>query len=419
MARTTTRTTQIVEPDAVDDVLAEETSRAAGQLGDALDSLSEFANEGTSFKVFKLPSFQWCKDLDPPLDSSTLLEEMREEFGPGNYCIRVYMTGRKGCAAQRNFSIAPLRKGAERPAVPAGDQLTLRDLLPLLLDRDRDKGGLDMAAILTAQSASADRQLQMMTAMMTAVVGAISSGKESPTAMLQAMAPYINRPASGAEEFATTFQLVKGLLPSPAGGEDESIGGLAIKALSPVLPDIAKGFTDMAAGFRQGVAERQGATVVAEATDYTRAPAPAATLTAGARFPLLAALRADVLFYFERRLDPEIAADGLWAVLTSPRFAAAGFKEEDLVPIVTTLNAAGPGWLDELGREGIDLRADPAWAQQLLNALIAIFRGDADDPRGAEGGPGDAEGDGGARPVGVAANADSESGASTKPGVAV
>jgi hypothetical protein len=410
MARTTRLIRETSEPDAVDDVLAEETTRAAGQLGDALDSLSEFASEGTSFKVFKLPSFQWCKDLDPPLDSSTLLEEMREEFGAGNYCIRVYMTGRKGCAAQRNFSIAPFRKVATPPVT--SDAITVKDLLPLLLERHAPAApAFDIGAFMAAQTASADRQMNMMATMTTAMMTALTGGRESPTALLSAIAPFINRPPSGAEEFATTFQLVKGLLPAPAGGgEEDSIAGLVVKGLSPVLPDIAKGFTDLAAGFRQNVAERQGAAVVETPVDYTRAAAPAATLTAEGRFPLLAALRADVLFYFERRLDPEIAADGLWAVLTSERFAAAGFKEDDLVPIVATLNAAGPAWLGELVREGIDLRADPAWAQRLLNALIAIYRGDVDDSGGDGGGEGDAHGHGGAGQVGKPANADQEPG---------
>lgn len=419
MPRTTRTIREVSEPDAVDEVLAEENTQAAGQLGEALDSLSEFASAGTSFKVFKMPSFQWCKDLDPPIDSSTVLEEMREEFGPGNYCIRVYMTGRKGCAAQRNFSIAAFRKTATPAAAAASDQLTLRDLLPLLLDREKG-GGLDMAAILTAQSASADRQLNMMTSMMTAVVAAISGGKESPTAMLSAMAPYINRPESGVEQFATTFKMVRELLPPVAGGgEEDSIAGLAIKAITPSLPEIARGFSDLAAGVRGRAAPAEAASVVTAPTDYTREAASAATLTAGARFPLLAALRADVLFYFERRMDPEIAADGLWAVLTSPRFAQAGFKEDDLVPIVATLNASGPLWLDELTREGIDLRADPAWAQQLLNALIAIYRGDVDAPGRGEGGQGDADGDGGAGPVGVAANADSKPGVAADKGATV
>lgn len=406
MPRTTTRTTQVTEPDAVDDVLAADANRTADQLGEALDTLSEFASEGTSFKVFKLPSFQYCKELDPPLDTTAMLEEVREEFGPGNYCIRVYMTGRKGCAAQRNFSIAPLRKAAVPIAAPpAGDQLTLRDLLPLLLDRERP-AGLDMGALMAAQSASADRQMTMMTTMMTTIVAAISGGKESPTAMLSAMAPFINRPTSGAEEFATTFGLVRGLLPAPAGGEDDSIAALAVKALAPSVPDFAKGFADMAAGMRGRGAPAEAATVLTDPVDYTRAAPPAAHLAANTRFPVLAALREDVLFYFQRRMDPEIAADGLWTVLTSERFTAAGYSEASLAPVVTHLNASGAGWLDELAREGIDLRADPAWAHALFQQLVTIYRGDLDAAGGEAGGDGDAEGDGGAGQVGIAADAD-------------
>jgi hypothetical protein len=276
--------------------------------------------------------------------------------------------------------------------------------------------------MMQSQQQASERSMQMMLAMMgqfqqaqATTLQAMMGGRDKFSEVAAIFSPLLARePAGGGGrlgEFKEMLDLAKGLLPAPAGGgEDDSIAGLAFKALSPAIPDLAKGFSDFAATRR---AEAAGQAEV-RPVDYTRETAPPAPQVAHAgsgRFPLLAEIRTDVLFYFGRRIDPEIAADALWDVLTGEALKAKGFTEADVVPILATLNGAGQRWLDELAGEGLDLRADPTWAHGFLNALVAIYRGEDGSPFGGGGGEGDTSGDGQPGAVGVTANGGAKSGA--------
>lgn len=392
--RRTSRTIIENEETPLDEAMREDQQRIASDLSAALESLGEFTDTGTTFKVFKLPrgsgKFEWCFDITPPFNSSELMEELREKYGPGDYCIRVYVAGQSGLKAQRNFSIA----GIKTPMVQHNSGSDLKDVLPLLIGQ-MNSSKSDMMAMMQMQmqmqqaaqqqqQAATQQNTQMMLGLVTAMMGA----REKPAELIAAFAPLMAPKSGGFGEVVEIIKAVKELGGNSSGGDDDSLMGIA-KMVAPAIPDLAK---SIAGALPRRQQETQEVRILPQAGNGATPPNASPQLAApveGGRFPLLAAIREDVLFYFRRGHDPEFAADGVYEVLEK-----AGLNENDLAPIVAAF-LASPNWLDELAAEGIDLRENPVWAQQFLNSLIALYNGENDDPEREGGSGADLENHGG------------------------
>lgn len=394
-------TEEIDEPEAVDAPMAavavEEAGRTADHVSDALAGLDEFAEPGASFKVYKLPGYQYCREIDPRDDTTAMLEDVREEYGPGNYVVRVYVKGRKGQIAERAFSIAAARR---REEVKKDESFTEKLLLAMVSGGGMNKGP-DLAALMAAQQQSADRQTTAMMGMISAIVPALAGNKgESAASLLTAMAPLLERPKAPGFGDAIEALLQAKELFSRDGGGDEGGGVMeaAVKAIGPSIPDFARGFADMAARGRQDAA--QPMQMVPAARPAIVAPNHAAGAGAGlmARFPLLAAIAPDVMFYFGRRIPPELAADGVFEVLNQMKVG-----EAELVPLIAAFQTS-ENWIADLAAGGLDLSSNPQWAHEFLNNLIAIYSGEDDDSERGGGSPGDTESHGETGAVGEPSN---------------
>lgn len=403
------RTIITEDPSPVDAAIAGAEVRVAMDLAEALDGLADFTDTGTKFKVYKVPRggasrFEWCLDIHPPFDSAELMNYLKEAHGPGDYCIRVYVDGQNGSKGQRNFSIATdLRKAIAQPA--PGDSFTEK-LLLALVGGGGMKGNSEVAELIKAQQASADRSADLMkTVLIAAIPGVLALLKPretDPAETFKTIAGLVQPKATGFGEALEMMKAVREFMPAPAApGEDDGWVSTAVRALAPSVPDIARGLSDLAA---RGRGEGQGQAVTVQ--PYRPPPPAALAGPAGpaGRFPLLAAIREDVLFYFGRRHDPEFAAEGVREVMDK-----AGFGEADFAPIVAAF-LASPNWVDDLAAEGLDLRGEPAWAQAFLNAIIASYSGDGDDRDGGEGRAANPGENGGAGGLGIAANASEEQG---------
>lgn len=385
-----------------------EAARSADSVFDVLAGLDEFADQGASCKVFKLPGYQYCREIDPNDDVTAILDELRDEFGPGNYVVRVYVKGRKGQLAERGFSIASTRKREE----PKKDESFSEKLLLALVTgggmggKGSDSNEL-VGAMMAAQTASADRQMTMMTTLMATITAALSGNKSESTAtLLTALGPLMQQPKGAGfgemiEHLAAARELFGG--GSGGGGEDDGgVMGAVAKALAPSIPDIAAGFRDLAARGRQ-----EAATPVQALPAMTPAgPRQVQPATVGllAQFPLLAAIAPDVMFYFGRGLPPELAADGVFEVL-----AKMGVGETDLVPIVAAFSAS-ENWVADLAAAGLDLTSNVGWANQFLENLLAIYQGEDDHREGGGRGAADAGSHGEAGALGKSANGGPQSG---------
>lgn len=405
------RRTQVIEEDLdpVEGTLLEERQRQASSLSEALEGLDEFESTGASFKVYKMPrgggtKYEWCMDIQPPFDSAELLTYIKDKWGPGDYCIRVYVSGPGGGSkAQRNFSIAQ----ELRVEKPQASDLGMKEFLPLMLQM--------MQSNQAAQQQSADRQMQMMLAMMTnnqqamaqaqqaqaTMLTAVLGSKEKPAEILASLAPFMPKEkATGFGEFAEMLKTAK-----------ELMGGNTEKDLTETLIDgAAKALPALMEGLRPPPQHVQ-------LSDITRQPggngvsgrpmieAPSMETPVNTRFPVLSLIRQDVLFYFTRGMEPDFAAEGIFEVLQK-----SNVTEADLAGVVIAFQSSA-NWLDDLAAEGIDLRTNPVWATEFLNGLVALYRGEDDHTGGSAGGSGHAHDNGAAGAMGQSANAGQEQGA--------
>lgn len=391
MARARTTIIEDVS-DPMADAVAKDTQRLADNLNEALEELSEFTDTGTQMKIYKVPrggaKYEWCFDVTPPINSADLMDELKEKYGPGDYVIRVYVAGKAGCKAQRNFSIAGTREVA-RVGNSGGDGM--KEFFPLLISQMNSSKG-DMMAMMQMQmqmqasqqaaaAAAAQNNTQMMLGMMTAMMGA----REKPGELIAAFAPLMAPKSNGFGEMVEIMKAVKELSGGGGGDSNDDIMTTVIKSIGPALPQLAGAAADGISAMR----DRQRNASVEHLHDVpVHGPAAHPAMIAPptdqppqvGKYPLLAAIREDVLFYFKRAADPEFAAEGVLAVMDK-----AGFTEHDLQPIIVAFSTSA-NWIDDLASEGIDLRSNPVWAQSFLNAIIAEYIEEGDDQQRASGG---------------------------------
>lgn len=87
----------------------------------------------------------------------------------------------------------------------------------------------------------------------------------------------------------------------------------------------------------------------------------------------------DVNYGFMRGHDAEKIADLVFDVIEANNVTGAEIDE------LAAHFALSPTGLDDLAREGIDLRSNPKWAAEFFAALHAIHSGAEDDPDGGDG----------------------------------
>ncbi len=388
------RTAKILEDksDAIDEALEGDNQRVATGLAEALDELSTFTDNGTSLKCYKVPKgsgkYEYCFDITPPVNTAELMEELKDKYGPGDYAIRVYVAGKAGCKAQKNFSIAATRDFGK---AVSHDGFSMKDMLPLIMGQAASSKS-DLMAMMQmqmqmqqasqqAQQAASQQSTQMMLGLVTAMMGA----REKPGELIAAFAPLMAPKSNGFGEMVEIMKAVKELSGGGGGDGNDDIMTTVIKSIGPALPQLAGAAADGISAMRDRqrhapVEHLREAPPHYPGTHQPILAPPAETPPQVGKYPLLAAIREDVLFYFQRAADPEFAAEGVVAVMDK-----AGFTEDDLQPIIIAFSTS-PNWLDDLASEGIDLRANPVWAQSFLNAVIAEYIGEGDDKQRSHGG---------------------------------
>lgn len=396
MARTPRARRTIEEefaPDVVDTAVEQDREATANDLATVLESIAGITGRDLKILIYRIPKgigkWEYCTEVQPPFETSELMDVLKEQFGPGDYAMRVMVEGK--IRTTRNFSIAQDRKLNAAQTNGGMD----KELLPLLITTMNGKSSETMqmmTAMMQQQAQQSQQQMQMMMAMMqqsqasqATMITALMGGREKPAELIAAFAPLMAPKTGG---FGETLELLKVAKEIMGGGEKSGDGDIMdmVKTLAPVAGDVVKG---IAASIPRR-SETHEVRVLPQQTQpapvHPQISGPTEEAPQGAgRFPLLTAIRDDVLFYYTRGMDPEFAAEGIAEVLDK-----AGFKPEtDLAPIVAAF-LSSPNWLVDLANEGIDLTGNPEWAHSFLNALIAIYSGEADDPGGAGGSEEDA-----------------------------
>lgn len=371
----------------------------AGQLSEVLESLAGYDQGSIKAVLFRKPStgmgaFEWIEEIPPPFDMTAIMQSLKDRFNGGKYRMQIFAGGK----TRKNIEFAIMSDPARAAgliAPTAGNDN--KDLFLAMMKMGQDSSDRQMQMMQMMQS----QQMQMMQSsqqQMTALLTAMMGSREKASdyiALFSALKP--EDKGGGLKETVETIAAIKGLFPN---GDASGLGSLdadglidgALKLAGPVAGAIGRAMEarrerldgsphvgDAAPGASTGLEPAARPLMLARP-----APAPEPRLVAegSGRFPILDGIRADILYFFSRRHDPELAAEAIVGIL-EPIDAVAEQGINDLVGAF----AISPDWKADLAAEGIDLRADPEWADQFLAALIAEWtdpdRGDDDPERGA------------------------------------
>jgi len=372
------------ELDPIDEVMTGDRQQTAVELGEALDTIRSLSGSDVEVLVYKVGSgmnakWQHCKTIVPPIDDQGLLEELRTEFGGGDYALRVRQGGK--IKTTKHLSIALPKSATAAPVKDSGNTE-----LMMMLMRQSESSKSDMMQMMMAMNqAQQQSQQTMMTAVMGVITAIIAKPEKDPFSVLPTLMEMSKPKETSLSDTLDVLSKAKGLLGGgEGGGGDSSITGLigeGLRTLGPVVGELVNQ--------RQQAQQVQIRDVTASQQARGEMPQhPQIAQQTTERYPILGAIREDVLFFFHRQHAPDLAADAVYDALTRQ-----GATIASLLPLVTTFSQSA-NWLDDLAAEGIDLRSNPVWAQSFLNSLIQAFN---------EGQPGDspaggiaAGGDGGA-----------------------
>lgn len=397
-------------PDALDEAVQVDRQNTADVLTDALESLSGFDQSSIRGILYRIPvpngKYEWIRDVYPPFDVSEIMRSLKEEVGGGDFALRLMAENKP--RKTLHFSIMREPKSVLAPATQGNDMFMM--MMQMQQENSRQA------------QASADRMMQMMmgnSQQMTTVLVAAMSNREKAADFLPLLAALKgDEPKKDSlKDTVETIAAIKGLFPN---GDASGLGSLdaeglidgALKLAGPVAGAIGKAM--------EARRERLNGTQPAEEappTGLEPAPRPLmlarpAALEASqgspapvGKFPVLNAIRPDIAYFFSRRHDPELAAEAVVSILADVPGA------EEMVNELVASFAISPDWKADLAAEGIDLRADPQWADQFLSALVAEWSDperDADDLDRGGGDAADVEDHGAVRTAGVNGHAGAE-----------
>lgn len=372
--------------------LAEE-GEIAQRVQRVMDSIRDFDQDKVQATIWRKQgsatgSWQWCDDCSLPPDIPAVMTDMRERFGAGDYEIRVIALGR--IRGNILFSIAKEKTAPLAPAAPpAPTGLGMADFLGMMLTQQSE-------ARRDAQAA-ADRQMTMLTTLATAVLPAMLQRPPAPAGGLTAgdvaaLVTALGTKGGSMKETLETMAAMKAIL-GPGEGDGEGGGGGGgldpddlVASAGRLIGPASKALGDFLAR-RQGGGEGVGpsASLPPPAIDGggQLALGPSAS-----RFRAIDLVRDDVVFMFARGHDPEKAADLVYDVIE-----ANGVTDAEIAELAAAF-ALSPSGLEDLAREGLDLRSNPQWAIEFFSALNAIHTDAKADLGGAGGGEADTSGNG-------------------------
>lgn len=379
------RAAQIIEPemDPLDEVSREDAFATASDLSDVLENMRGYDAGSIKGILYRVPNgggkFENIETLRPPFNMDVLIEDLRERFGGGDFQLRMMVDGKPGVRKIVNFSIAK-EKTALVTHGTKDDNSSMVMMFQMMMKQSEDASRARAEDMRDRQAAS-ERQMTMIVGLATAVIPAFLGGREKTSDLMQAVAAM--RPpekGGGVLETLTIMKEAKELF----GGQGEKSDDLGdiVKGMGGMIGPGVKAVADLMRGRQQAppqgaIADYGNATDAPPLTLGLPAPMAQETRVGGTgQYPVLDLIRADVLYFFTRQIDPEKAADVIYDILE-----ANEVTEADINGLVVAISADP---LEGLAAEGIDLRSRPEWGNEFLQFLISIHTDDngEDDDRG-------------------------------------
>lgn len=436
MARAPRRRTAVDEDgellnlDPLDAATFSDQIETAGELSGMFDALRAYDQNTIKGVLFRKPpnglgKYEWIEDLGWPFDMSAIMGSLKAHWGGGAYRLQILAGTPQKTRKVVEFNIADDGK-SKTGTDPFG--MGSPNMMMAFMQMQQENSRMAQAA--------ADRQSNMMMTMMQnstqqmiGMMTAVMGNREKAADFLPLLTAIRgDEPKRDSiKDTVETFATLKGLFKD---GDTSGLGGLdadglvdgALKFAGPIAGAIGKAFE--ARGRRlNGPSSPDGSDAASEALTglepaarplMLARPATPALVTPRehpeeptGRFPILNAVRPDIAYFFGRRHDPELAAEAVVSVLADVPGA------EEMVNELVRSFAVSSDWKADLAAEGIDLRADPEWADHFLAALVSEWTDlerDTDHPERGAGDADDAEGDGEAGAAGVAGDGGPQSG---------
>lgn len=387
------RRSAVVEPlDAFSEVENEAMERAADTYAEALAELDSVTDQGAKLIVFKVkPNGKWgiCREYLPPLDTSMITDEIKQEFGAGDYMFRLMVN--KKIKTTKPVSIEVPNSAKQNAPAPANGLGT--DMLQMLMSQQRDAQaqmqsmfGMMIAQQQQAQQAAEARaasNTQSMIALAGIVAPLILGNKDTPASMIGAIAPLLKK-EDGLKEMLAVMASAKELFSgnNDGGGDDGFIGG-AIKALAPTLAGALAG----------PMGAPMGAPVQAPQAQAPRAlpSGPTPPMIQDAPSPidaLVNVLGSRMMTFAEDDIDVELAGDYLIETLTRK-----GITFDALQALATQFAAMGD-YFQYLKSRGFDFTGREEWFVAVIGYVAENYptdTGNSDNSERTSGGSGDAQ----------------------------
>jgi hypothetical protein len=428
-------------PDEMSAVVRADDAADADSVADVLEDLRAILTEETKILVFKKPpkggQWEYMSTLSPPINADTLHDELKDEYGGGEYQLRVFARG-KVVKIKRTIIGGPPKIPGQAPEVRREN---MSELLPLIMNTQQgaaDRQSQMMQMMMTMMQTSAQQsQNQMMTfmqaqqaqsqqsqQMLMGLAGTLAplllGNKVDPVQQMAALMTAMreanpkSEEGGGIKDTLAIMAAVKEFM-GESGGEGGDFLTNAMKGLAPILGKVVENMPAQTGApppqqVRQPPQYRPLPQIAPPGSGpFAGPPSPDApplaapdpktltelpdgeTVETWRLNPVLAVIGEDVLFFARRGYDPELAAE---AVLE--RIEQAQVAQNDLMALVFRFNAA-EDWIADLARDGLDLSASREWAESFISSLVAQYtEGDAeeDDNAGRVGSETDAPHDG-------------------------
>lgn len=387
----------MVEPrtDPLDEAVIIDQEGIAGNLTEVLEKLSAYDSSSIKGVLFQKPKngvgkFEWIEEISPPFDMSGIMQELKERFGGGDFRLSIFAGGK----VRKHIEFSIVREKTTLVAPPKTGDDNMMMFMQMMMNNQQESARESRAA--------ADRQMQMMMQMqnqssensrnsMTAIVTMMTAGMGNQPKVTDFLPMMMNKGESGSlKEMVETLVALKGITePAAPGFDADNIVGSVLKIAGPVAGAIGKAASGVMERRQQGQQQSQTIQLQEQPTslEFPTLPGPQAQnptqalpAPVGGPAALIALIRPDVNYFFGRRHDVELAAEAVYGVI-SAGLDSGQVTESDLNDMVTAFMGS-PDWVGELAGAGVDLRADPAWAQSFLFALVAEHTNAGSDPGG-------------------------------------
>lgn len=348
---------EIQPPSALEEAIERENSADDDAAAEIVNAISSVFTADTKLMIYRIDPRTnkggYVDTMHYPIEVEKLLENIKNEYGGGNYDLRVI--GKRGVVTRRPVTIeGPPKIVGNTPVVQLD---TSKDMFGMMLQMQQSSKS-DMIMMMQAQSqqqAEDRRAAQQQQANNTQLLIGLA------TVAIPAIIPLFNKPGGGVKEMIETMGAAKSLFDGGGGGGDEGWLGTAAKSLMPMLADGMKN----AQGQQQATQEQPQQPMLT--APVTTAPTITPTYplpNAIPDNPILRLVGPDVLFMCHRGFNPDLAAEAVADTLNNN-----GLGFDDIQPLVLQFSTS-QDWVADLAGQGIDLTGNRPWAEQFMAELV-------------------------------------------------